>query len=107
LEADLGMQHMRLVESFVAVTANYIKDKPVVERLAEIALLIFDVTARVQNNTISGRPRLGMRQSTVTVGEPISVTQRWCEYEKDKRSARQAVNKLTEDLYQTLQNVVS
>jgi 1-acyl-sn-glycerol-3-phosphate acyltransferase len=106
-EADLGMQHMRLVESFVAVTANYIKDKPVVERLAEIALLIFDVTARVQNNTISGRPRLGMRQSTVTVGEPISVTQRWCEYEKDKRSARQAVNKLTEDLYQTLQNVVS
>ncbi|NJL60914.1 MAG: 1-acyl-sn-glycerol-3-phosphate acyltransferase [Methylacidiphilales bacterium] len=106
-EADLRMQHMRLVESFVAVTANYIKDKPVVERLAETALLFFDVTARLQNNTLPTRPRLGLRQSTVTVGEPISVTQRWCEYEKNKRSARQAVNNLTEDLHGTLQKMVS
>ncbi|PAX60728.1 lysophospholipid acyltransferase family protein [Brunnivagina elsteri] len=106
-EADLRMQHMRLVESFVAVTANYITDKPVVERLAETALLIFDVTARLQNNTLPGRPRLGLRQSTVTVGEPISVTKRWCEYEKDKKSARQAVNNLTEDLHGTLQKMIS
>ncbi|BAZ39687.1 phospholipid/glycerol acyltransferase [Calothrix sp. NIES-4101] len=106
-EADLRMQHMRLVESFIAVTENYIKDKPTVERFAEILLLMFDITARVQDNTLPRRPRLGLRKSTVTVGEPISVTQRWSMYQKDKRSAREAVTNLTQDLQETLQNMVS
>jgi len=41
-EASLRMLHMRLVESFVAVTGTYVLEKPTVERFAETALLMFD-----------------------------------------------------------------
>jgi len=40
-EASLRMLHMRLVESFVAVTGTYVLEKPF-ERFAETALLMFD-----------------------------------------------------------------
>jgi hypothetical protein len=38
-EASLRMWHMRLVESFVAVTGQYVREKPTVERFAETLLL--------------------------------------------------------------------
>ncbi|WP_071599813.1 hypothetical protein [Mastigocladopsis repens] len=37
-EANLRMWHMRLVESFVAVTGNYVHEKPTAERFAETTL---------------------------------------------------------------------
>ncbi|MBF2066966.1 MAG: 1-acyl-sn-glycerol-3-phosphate acyltransferase [Calothrix sp. C42_A2020_038] len=106
-EAAKRMQHMRLVESFVAVTATYIQDKPTVERFAETTLLIFDMMSRLQKNTLPGRPRLGWRQSKVTVGEPISVTQRWESYKQNRQAARKAVSELTKDLHTSLQSMIS
>jgi hypothetical protein len=106
-EADLRMRHMRLVESFVAVTGNYIKQKPSFERFAEITLLIFDAIARIKSNTKTPRrPRLGWRQAQITVGEPISVTERWSIYQTDRHSARQAVIDLTQDLHNALQKFI-
>lgn len=106
-EADLRMRHMRLVESFVAVTGNYIKQKPSFERFAEITLLIFDAIARIKSNTKTPRrPRLGWRQAQITVGEPISVTERWPVYQTDRHSARQAVIDLTQDLHNALQKFI-
>lgn len=103
VEADLRMRHMRIVESFVAVTGTYVKEKPTVERFAEMGMLMYDMMSRIQDDKLPGRPHLGWRQSLVTVGEPISVTQQWEMYQKDRHAAREAV---TQALYEALQGMI-
>ncbi|QLE42014.1 1-acyl-sn-glycerol-3-phosphate acyltransferase [Nostoc sp. C052] len=106
-EADLRMRHMRIVESFVAVTATYIQDKPTAERFAETALLVFDMLSRIQDTTLPGRPRLGLRQAQITVGEPISVTERFRNCQGDRLAAKQAVSDLTKNLQIALEKMIS
>jgi 1-acyl-sn-glycerol-3-phosphate acyltransferase len=103
VEADLRMRHMRIVESFVAVTEAYVKENPTVERFAEMGMLMYDMMSRIQDDKLPGRPRLGWRQSLVTVGEPISVTRQWELYQKDRHAAREVV---TQDLYEALQGMI-
>ncbi|BAZ85105.1 phospholipid/glycerol acyltransferase [Dolichospermum compactum NIES-806] len=43
---------MRLVESFVAVPGMYIREKPTVERFAEMTLLLWDMINKI-NDTYS------------------------------------------------------
>ncbi|PMB06093.1 glycerol acyltransferase [Fischerella thermalis CCMEE 5328] len=106
-EAELRMRHMRLVETFVAVTGTYVKEKPTPERFAETALLIFDMIARTRNNTkLPGRPRLGWRQALITVGQPISVTERWAKSQSDRRAVRVGVTELTKELHQALEQLI-
>lgn len=106
-EADLRIRHMRIVESFVAVTATYIQEQPTVERFAETVLLIFDMLSRIQDTTLPGRPRLGLRQAQITVGEPISVTERSRNCQGDRYAARQAVSDLTKDLQIALEKMIA
>lgn len=106
-EAELRLRHMRLVESFVAVTGTYIKEKPTFERFAETALLIFDCIARIKERKIPRRPRLGWRQVRMTVGEPICVSDRWSAYQTSRKAARQAVTDLTQDLQRALEKLIS
>jgi 1-acyl-sn-glycerol-3-phosphate acyltransferase len=105
-EADLRMQHMRIVESFVAVTATYIQEQPTAERFAETVLLMYDMLARIQDSTLPGRPRLGLRQAMITVGEPISVTERWLNSQGSKQASRQGVSDLTRDLQVALEKLI-
>jgi hypothetical protein len=105
-EADLRVQHMRLVESFVAVQANYLQKQPTADRLAETALLMFDMLSRIQSSTLPGRSRLGLRQATLKVGEPISVTQRWEKVQHDRQAAKRAVSSLTQDLQLALEHLI-
>jgi len=102
-EASLQMLHMRLVESFVAVTGHYVKDKPSAERFAETALLMFDLTARLRGDALPKRPQLGNRWVQMTVSEPISVSDRWAAYHGDRR---QAVADLTTDIQQALESTI-
>ncbi len=106
-EADLRMRHMRIVESFVAVTATYIQEQPTAERFAETALLVFDMLSRIQDTTLPGRPRLGLRQVQITVGEPISVTERFKNCQGDRQASRQAVSDLTQDLQIALEKMIA
>jgi hypothetical protein len=106
-EAELRLQHMRLVESFVAVTGTYTKEKPTAERFAETALVMFDLIARIKGNSIPRRPRLGWRQAQLIVGEPISVSDRWPTYQSNRHAARQAVRELTQDLQKALEQLVT
>ncbi|MBN4006871.1 1-acyl-sn-glycerol-3-phosphate acyltransferase [Nostoc sp. LPT] len=106
-EADLRMRHMRIVESFVAVTATYIQEQPTAERFAETALLVFDMLSRIQDTTLPGRPRLGLRQTQITVGEPISVTERFKNCQGDRQASRQAVTDLTKDLQIALEKMIA
>ncbi|RCJ36754.1 glycerol acyltransferase [Nostoc punctiforme NIES-2108] len=105
-EADLRMRHMRIVESFVAVTATYIQEQPTAERFAETALLVFDMLSRIQDTTLPGRPRLGLRQAQITVGEPISVTERFRNCQGDRQASKQAVSDLTKDLQIALEKMI-
>ena len=75
-EAALALRHMRLVETFVAVSAGYLEPDggaPSFERCADVALLIHDGLARISGGTLPPRPRLGWRHARLTVAEPIPV----------------------------------
>lgn len=102
-EACLRMWHMRLVESFVAVTGRYVKENPSFERFAETTLLVWATITRIKQQKISKRPDLGKQQVQMTIGEPISVSERWDTYKTNRRSA---VSHLTADLQTALERMI-
>jgi len=102
-EASLRDLHMRLVESLVAVTGNYVQEKPSFERFAETTLLLFDVMARIRGDKYPKRPRLGFRRVQFTAGEPICVSDRYPHYQASRRQAREAIASLTTDLQHALE----
>ncbi|ACK67043.1 phospholipid/glycerol acyltransferase [Rippkaea orientalis PCC 8801] len=105
-EADLRLKHMRMVESFVAVSANYIQEKPTAERFAETLWILFDTIERIKGKKMPRRPYLGKRWVKITIGEPICVTERWENYHNSRQQAKQAVNQLTEDLQIALEKLI-
>lgn len=103
-EASLRMWHMRLVESFVAVTGQYVREKPTFERFAETTLLVWDTIARIKGeDPFLNRPELGPQRVKLTVGEPISVSDRAANYQEKRRSA---IAELTKDLQTALENMI-
>lgn len=102
-EASLRMWHMRLVEGFVAVTGNYVREKATAERFAETLLLLRDTVMLTQGKNPFPRPRLGAQAVVLTVGEPISVSDHWTEY---TTSRRRAVADLTQTLQSALESLI-
>ncbi|MDJ0510365.1 MAG: 1-acyl-sn-glycerol-3-phosphate acyltransferase [Crocosphaera sp.] len=102
-EASLRMWHMRLVESFVAVTGSYVKEKATAERFADTVLLLWDVVARIKGENGFFRPQLGQQKAIITVGDTISVSDRFDEYKKGRR---QAVTNLTQTLQDALEELI-
>ncbi len=106
-EASLRMWHMRMVESFVAVTGKYVSEKLTAERFAETTLLLWDLVTRIQGEQPHlKRPVLGKQWAQVTVGEPISVSDRWPTYQASRKDAKQAVGDLTQDLQEALTSMI-
>ncbi|MBD2100781.1 1-acyl-sn-glycerol-3-phosphate acyltransferase [Leptolyngbya sp. FACHB-261] len=103
-EASLRMWHMRLVESFVAVTGNYVQERPTAERVAETALLLWDTLAKIKGNP-RPRPRLGRQRVLLTVGTPLSVSER-ARSMQGRRAAKQVVADLTRDLQTSLESLI-
>jgi len=101
-EADLRMWHMRLVESFVAVTGRYVKEHPSADRFAETTLLLRDMVAKIEGNAV-GDASLGKQRAIVTVGEPIDVGERFVDYKKKRRGAIAA---LTRDLQDAMEEMI-
>ncbi|HEY9878381.1 MAG TPA: 1-acyl-sn-glycerol-3-phosphate acyltransferase [Leptolyngbyaceae cyanobacterium] len=102
-EASLRMWHMRLVEGFVAVTGNYVREKATAERFAETLLLLRDTVMLIQGRNPFPRPKLGDQAVVLTVGEPISVSDRWSDY---TASRRRAVADLTQNLQTALEALI-
>ncbi|WP_416672576.1 1-acyl-sn-glycerol-3-phosphate acyltransferase [Egbenema bharatensis] len=102
-EANLRLWHMRLVESFVSVTGQYVIEKPTVERFSETLLLLWDMVARLKGTHSFSRPRLGAQRVQMTIGDPLSVSDRWQSY---KENRRQAVANLTQDIQQSLEKMI-
>jgi hypothetical protein len=102
-EANLKMWHMRIVESFVSVTGYYVKEKPTVERFAETILLLWDLVTRIKGGNPFFRPQIGQQKAIITIGKPISVSERYADYKSDRRSA---VAQLTQDLQTSLESLI-
>ena len=102
-EAALRMWHMRLVETFVAVTGQYVLEKPTADRFADTALLLWDTVTRIQAGMPLPRPRLGRQRAKLTVGAPIVVSERWESYRANRR---QAIDRLTQDLQVALESAI-
>ena len=105
-EANLRIWHMRLVESFVAVTGKYVLEKPTAERFAETILLMWDVITKIKGGNAFKRPRLGQQCGLVKIGQPISVSDRWDTYHSNRRAGKQAVSDLTQDLQTALESLI-
>lgn len=97
-EADLRMWHMRIVESFVAVTGSYVKDKPSIDRFGEITMLLWDLVAQIKGEKPSQRPSLGNRRVRMTICNPIRISEYWDRYSSGRKQAKQAVLDLTQEL---------
>jgi hypothetical protein len=102
-EASLRLWHMRLVETFVSVTGYYVAEKLTVDRFAETLLLLWDMVARLTGKSPFARPKLGQQRVYMTVGTPISVSDRWPSYQTNRR---QAVASLTQDLQTALEQMI-
>lgn len=98
-EAALRMWHMRLVETFVAVTGKYVAEKPTIERFAETTLLLWNTVTRIQGQTPFPLPNLGPQRAIITVGQPLAVSDRADAYRTNRR---QAIATLTQDLQTAL-----
>ncbi|NET47411.1 MAG: 1-acyl-sn-glycerol-3-phosphate acyltransferase [Merismopedia sp. SIO2A8] len=105
-DANLRIWHMHLVEHFVSVTGKYVADKPTVERFADTLILLWKMITQIKggvNIESSQVPHLGQRYAQVTVGKPISVSDRWPEY---KASRRKAVADLTDTLQASMESLI-
>ncbi|MGB3293765.1 MAG: 1-acyl-sn-glycerol-3-phosphate acyltransferase, partial [Phormidesmis sp.] len=101
-EADLRMWHMRLMESFVAVTGRYVKEHPSADRFAETTLLLRSMASKLKGQPVS-RPQLGPQKAIITVGQPIEVTGRLADYKTQRRGA---IATLTKDLQTELESLI-
>jgi len=102
-EADLRIWHMRLVENFVSVTGRYVMEKPTAERFAETLLLLRNMVNRLKGEAPKPPLRLGPRRVVMTVGTPISVSDRAEQYRANRR---EAVSQLTQDLQAAMEGLI-
>jgi 1-acyl-sn-glycerol-3-phosphate acyltransferase len=105
-EADLRMWHMRIVESFIAVTGSYVKDRPTFDRFAETTLLLWDLVAKIDGEASSKRPILGDRRVQMTIGNSIPLSDYWNRYISGRRQAKQAIVDLTQELQTAMEGAI-
>ncbi len=105
-EASLRLGHMRLAERLICLTQTYIIEKPSADRFAEVFLLLWRISTWLKGESSNKTPNLGKRKAIIEVCKPISISDRWSEYAKNRSSARNMVQSVTQDLHRTLASVV-
>ena len=102
-ETERSLWHMRLAESFVAVSGRYVRDQPSQERFADTLLILRDTLCRIRGGAIGERPRLGPRRALIRIGEPLVAADHLAAYRADRRAA---VAALTAALQQQLESLI-
>jgi len=102
-ETERQLWHMRLVESFVAVSGRYVKDHPSQERFADTLLILWETMGRIKGSNPARRPRLGPRRAVVRIGEPLAIAPRLAAYRADRRAG---VAALTAELRNSLEGLI-
>ncbi|QPN65015.1 1-acyl-sn-glycerol-3-phosphate acyltransferase [Synechococcus sp. CBW1004] len=95
--------HMRLVESFVAVSGRYVRERPSQERFADTLLILWDTLCRIKGGDPERRPRLGPRRALVRVGQPLGMDPWLVAYRSNRR---RAVADLTTELQRQLEGLI-
>ncbi|NJM95452.1 MAG: hypothetical protein HC792_04005 [Acaryochloridaceae cyanobacterium CSU_5_19] len=105
-EASLRIGHMRLVERLTMVSGNYILTKPTADRFAEIIIILWKVITYMRGGDPHQPPSLGRQSVHMTIGEPISISDRWPTYQTSRRHAKQAIEEVTQLLETALKEMV-
>lgn len=95
IEASIRMGHMRLVEQFAAVSGSYVREKPTIDRYAEVLTIIARAIAWIEGRNPQSIPQLGKKIAKIQIGEPINVSDRYQNYRQNRRTA---IGQLTADL---------
>lgn len=98
--------NMRLVESFVAVNGNYVKEKPSFERFAEISLLFFDTISKIKIGKGQKRPVLGKYQVSLKAGEPILINPYYPLNKQGRSGTKKAVEEILKVLEEKMNGLI-
>lgn len=102
-EASQQLWHLRLVEIFSSVQADYIRERPNPERFADILLLFWYLTVRLKGDWRYKFPKIDDLEVVLSVGEPLSVSQRWSDYQNNRT---QAIKTLIQDIKSSLEGLI-
>lgn len=102
-ETAQRLWHMRLVESFVAVSGRYVRERPSQERFADTLLILWDTLCRIKGGNPERRPRLGPRRALVRIGVPLAMEPWLVAYRGNRR---RAVADLTTELQHQLEGLI-
>jgi hypothetical protein len=105
-EAHTSEWHMRIAESLTAVTGTYVKENPSPTRFADTLLLIWRALSRVKSEQFGRSPYIGSRKIIISVGEPISVSDRYETYKSSRAAAKECSSQLTKDLQAALESLI-
>jgi hypothetical protein len=105
-EASASLWHMRIAESILPITGDYVGQHPSPSRFAEMLLLIWRVMARVQCLPFGKTPYLGQRKLILSAGEPIAISPHLPTYQANRHNAKDLVQKLTNELHSALRSLI-
>jgi len=110
LEASYSNWHMRIAESIIGVTSDYVRQRPSPSRYVEVLKLMWSVLQRVSErnpeSAFKETPNFGDRKLTISVAEPLSVSDRLAEYQSSRPAAKECTKKLTEEIHAAMKNLV-
>ena len=110
LEATYGNWHMRIAESLIGVTSDYVRQHPSPSRYIEVLKLMWSVLERVTdrsaNSAFKKIPNFGDRKLTISVAEPISVSEHLAEYQSSRAASKECTRKLTEEIHNSMKNLI-
>lgn len=106
-EASFHLWHMRLAETLMVFAVRPVPEQPSLslDELAETALRLWSLLAWIKGENPVGTapPRLGPRLARFSIGDPLSVSERWPAYQANRR---QAVQALTQDLQAEMERLI-
>lgn len=104
-EASFHLWHMRLVETLMVFAVRPVPEQPSLQGLAETALRLWSLLAWIkgENPVELAPPRLGPRLARFSIGDPLSVSERWPLYQANRRHA---VQTLTQDLQTEMERLL-
>jgi len=110
LEANYSNWHMKIAESIIGVTSDYVRQHPSPSRYVEVLKLmwsvLYRVTERNPDSVFKEAPNFGDRKLIISVAEPLSVSDRLSEYQSSRTAAKECTRKLTEELSTSLNNLI-
>ena len=110
LEASYSNWHMRIAESIIGVTSDYVRQRPSASRYIEVLKLMWSVLQRIternQESAFRETPNFGDRKLTISVAEPLSVSDRLAEYQSSRPAAKECTKKLTEEIHAAMKDLV-